>query len=195
MMRPPERKMELFMWLEPPPMRKEPPRKLEPPVMLFAIVKPLAAIKSSAIMEPPVCPTLTPRLFIKLSIFWLIFRKAIAHRNQMKIFPAAASLPTASTSASVTANTVTDWEKNSINAGMVYINFFFKLEPPYNDKGLERKVPTIEVNSLRHHAFIRSRKSWPPNILHHDLKMFEVDWEAPIANATGAVYTITPGRM
>ena len=38
---------------------------------------------------PPVCPTLMPRLDKKLSIFWLIFRNAMAHKNQMNTFPAA----------------------------------------------------------------------------------------------------------
>ena len=57
----------------------------------------------------------------------------------------------------------------------------------YKDNGLEINAPTILTNSRRHHAFIRRRKTCPPNILHHDLKMLEVVWEDPIAKATGAV--------
>ncbi len=111
---PPERKDDWLTLLEFPPTRKEPPRKLELPATFFAVVSPLAATISSAIMFPPVCPTLMPRLDKKLSIFWLIFRNAMAHKNQMNTFPAAVSFPTASTSLSVTARTVTDWERNSV---------------------------------------------------------------------------------
>ena len=110
---PPDRKEDWLTLLELPSILTEPPRKLEPPAMFFAVVSPLAATISSAIMLPPVCPTLIPRLDKKLSIFWLIFRKAMAHKNQMKTLPAAVSFPTASTSLSVTANTVMDWERNS----------------------------------------------------------------------------------
>ena len=46
---------------------------------------------------------------------------------------------------------------------------------------------TMLTKSRRHHAFIRSRKIWPPNIRHQLLKILEVAWEDPIANATGAV--------
>ena len=60
-------------------------------------------------IEPPVWPTLTPMLPIKLSIFCDTFRKATAQRNQISTFPVTASLPEASTwactSSSVTANT------------------------------------------------------------------------------------------
>ena len=45
-----------LLWLPPPCQRKE-------------LARPLPAIKSSAIIFPPVFPTLTPRLAIKLSIF------------------------------------------------------------------------------------------------------------------------------
>ena len=82
--------------------------------MFFAVVSPLAATISSAIMLPPVCPTLMPRLDKKLSIFWLIFRNAMAHRNQMNTFPAAVSFPAACTSLSVTAKAVMDWERDSV---------------------------------------------------------------------------------
>ena len=44
----------------------------------------------------------------------------------------------------------------------------------------------MDVNSRRHHAFITSKKSWPPNIRHQDLKMLDVDWEEPVAKAIGA---------
>ena len=171
-----------------PSKRGEPPLKKEPPVTDLTVVSPLAAIISSAIMEPPVCPTLMPRLDRKLSIFWLIFKNAMAQRNQMNTFPAAVSFPTASTSDSVTANTVTDWEKNSAAIGISSKNFFFIGQfPPYSDSGFARKLPTMDVNRRRHHAFIRSRKICPPNIRHQDLKIFDVDWEAPVAKAMGAV--------
>ena len=55
------------------------------------------------------------------------------------------------------------------------------------ESGLARNVPTILTNSLRHHAFIIRRKSCPPSILHHALKMLEVFSDAPVANAIGAV--------
>ena len=62
------------------------------------------------------------------------------------------------------------------------------------DSGLARNVPTIVVNSRRHHAFIRSRNNCPANIRHQLLKMLDVDCDAPRANATGAVNTSTPSR-
>lgn len=117
--RPPERKEDWLTLFELPPILIEPPRKLEPPATFFAVVSPLAATISSAIMLPPVCPTLMPRLDKKLSIFWLIFKKAMAHKNQMNTFPAAVSFPTASTSLSVTAKTVMDWERNMVTNGTV----------------------------------------------------------------------------
>ena len=58
---------------------------------------PLAATRASAIMEPPVCPTFTPRLDMKESIFWDTFKKAMAHRNQTRTLPDTASRPAAST--------------------------------------------------------------------------------------------------
>ena len=57
----------------------------------------------------------------------------------------------------------------------------------YNESGLAMKAPTIEVNSRRHQAFISKRNIWPPSIRHQDFQIFEVVWEAPIENATGAV--------
>lgn len=45
----------------------------------------------------------------------------------------------------------------------------------------------MEVNSRRHQAFITRRKICPPSIRHQDLKMFPVDWDAPMENTTGAV--------
>ena len=78
----------------PPPPRDPDPNP--PPTKFLAVVNPLAAIKSSAIMEPPVRPTFTPRVDMKLSIFWLTLRKAMAHRNQTNRFPEA-FLPSAGT--------------------------------------------------------------------------------------------------
>lgn len=89
-----------------PPAWKELPRKPPPLETFLTEESPFAATISSVSMELPVWPTLIPRLDIKLSIFWLILRKATAQRNQMSIFPAAVSLPTDSTSASVRAKTV-----------------------------------------------------------------------------------------
>ena len=53
-------------------------------------------------------------------------------------------------------------------------------------------APTMLVNSFRHQAFISSRKICPANIRHQLLKILDVAWDAPMANATGAVKTITP---
>ena len=55
------------------------------------------------------------------------------------------------------------------------------------DSGFARKVPTMEVNNLKHQAFISNRKNCPPSIRHQLLKMLDVAWDAPIAKATGAV--------
>ena len=45
----------------------------------------------------------------------------------------------------------------------------------------------MDVNSRRHQAFMISRNTCPPNIRHHDLKILDVLWDAPMENATGAV--------
>ena len=109
----------------PPPPLENPPTKPPPPTICLADVMPLAAIRSSAIMEPPVRPTFTPRLDMKLSIFWLTFRNAMAHRNQTKRFPAAAL---GSGSASLSARTVmgTDRVRIAVLRNMEYFrNFLF----------------------------------------------------------------------
>ena len=68
------------------------------------------------------------------------------------------------------------------------LNALFRFHSPCQmESGLEMKEPTMLTKSRRHHAFIRSRKIWPPNIRHQLLKILEVAWEDPIANATGAV--------
>ena len=80
----------------PPPPPEDAPFPPVPPALpanCFAIKAPLVAMRASAIIEPPVCPTLIPSPARKLSIFWLTFKKAIAQRNQTKIFPVTASLP------------------------------------------------------------------------------------------------------
>ena len=56
------------------------------------IVTARMAIMASASIEPPVRPTLTPSVAIKLSIFCDTFRNATAHRNQSSTFPVTASL-------------------------------------------------------------------------------------------------------
>ena len=67
-------------------------------------------------------------------------------------------------------------------------NALFRCHSPCQiESGLERKAPTMLTKSRRHHAFIKKRKIWPPNIRHQLLKILEVAWEDPIANATGAV--------
>jgi len=58
---------------------------------------PLTVIMASAIMEPSVCPTLTPMLDMKESIFWDTFKNAMAHRNHTRTLPDTASRPAAST--------------------------------------------------------------------------------------------------
>lgn len=65
----------------------------------------------------------------------------------------------------------------------------------HTDRGLAKKVPTIETKSRRHQAFIMSRKNCPPNIRHQELKIFDVFSDAPVANAIGAVNTRTPTIM
>jgi len=45
----------------------------------------------------------------------------------------------------------------------------------------------MEVNKRKHHAFMIKRNICPANILHHDLKILDVDWEEPVAKAMGAV--------
>ena len=59
--------------------------------------------------------------------------------------------------------------------------------PLHIDSGFEINAPTMEVNRRRHQAFITSRKICPPSIRHQDLKILEVDWDAPMENTTGAV--------
>jgi hypothetical protein len=71
--------------------------------------------------------------------------------------------------------------------GMSFFLSFILVLLSYRDNGLARKVPTIEVNSRRHHAFISSKKNWPPSIRHQLLKIFPVDWLAPMEKAAGAV--------
>ena len=43
------------------------------------------------------------------------------------------------------------------------------------------------VNRRRHQAFMTNRKIWPPSIRHQLLKIFPVDWLAPMEKAAGAV--------
>ena len=78
------------------------------PAMPAARETPLNATIASPSMEPPVCPTLTPILAMKLSIFCETLRKPTAQRNQTRTFPVTASrlelLTAASTSLSSRAN-------------------------------------------------------------------------------------------
>ena len=83
---------------EAPEPRRPPPRiRPAPPV---AIVTARNVTIASASIEPPVRPTLTPRLAMKLSIFCETFKKATAQRNQIRTFPVTASLLDAATAAS-----------------------------------------------------------------------------------------------
>lgn len=75
----------------------------------------------------------------------------------------------------------------STRNGMSFFLSFILVLLSYRDNGLARKVPTIEVNSRRHHAFIRSKKNWPPSIRHQLLKIFPVDWLAPMESCRGCV--------
>ena len=87
-----------------PDFRYPPPPLLPPPFRCIELVKLRPAIRSSAIMFPPVFPTLIPRLDMKESIFWLTFRNAMAHRNQIKTFPVTASFPWSATACSTSAS-------------------------------------------------------------------------------------------
>ena len=95
------------------------PEPKECPMAPAIVPTPLAAINASASMEPPVCPTLTPKLAKKLSIFCEALRKPMAHKNQISTFPVTVSRPTESTcactSASLIANAgiASDMEKTS----------------------------------------------------------------------------------
>ena len=91
------------------PFAPEPPLPKPPitlPVAPVATEMPLAATIASASMEPPVCPTLTPMLLIKLSIFWDTLRKATAHRNQINTFPVTSSRLVALTAASTSLSSI-----------------------------------------------------------------------------------------
>ena len=57
----------------------------------------------------------------------------------------------------------------------------------HSESGFAMNAPTMLVNSRRHQAFMSRRNTCPPNIRHQDLKMLEVDWDAPMEKATGAV--------
>ena len=160
---------------------------------------PLAATRASAIMEPPVCPTFTPRLDMKESIFWDTFKKAMAHRNQTRTLPDTASRPAASTwaCASLSEKAKAVWQdrqrRSAIRKAAVstFLYFFMVVVIPFcfshSESGFAMNAPTMLVNSRRHQAFMSRRNTCPPNIRHQDLKMLEVDWEAPMENATGAV--------
>lgn len=80
------------------------------------VVTPRVAIMTSASMELPVRPTLTPKVAMKLSIFWDTLRKAIAHRNQISTFPVTASLLDAATAASTSLSSRAKTGVQSISA-------------------------------------------------------------------------------
>ena len=95
--------------------------------------------------------------------------------------------------ASVSSAAKTGMEQNKTrqetSTRAVRIGFLYFMDSSFHqsDNGFARKVPTMLVNSRRHHAFINNRKNCPPSIRHQEWKMFPVDWEAPVAKATGAV--------
>ena len=186
----------------PPDEPPEEPLRLPPnecPAIFAAADTALVAIITSDSIEPPVCPTFTPRLAMKLSIFCDTFRKATAQRNQIRTLPATVSLPEASTCAcislSVTASAGTEKNRQITSAiATAYSMDFFLLvfllidiPPGYSESGFEINAPTMLTNRRRHQAFIRSRNTCPPNIRHQLLKILDVACDAPIANATGAV--------
>ena len=74
----------------------------------------------------------------------------------------------------------------------VFFNRF--IETSYKNSGFDRNEPTMDVNSFKHQAFIMSKNTCPASIRHQEEKMLEVDFEAPQANAIGAVYIITPSK-
>ena len=118
----------------------------------------------------------------------------MAQRNQISTLPVTVSLLVAltwaSTSASVMAKAgvISAMARRSTSTRIVEILILrFVINPPQIESGLAMKAPTMEINRRRHQAFISNKKSWPPNIRHQLLKMLEVDWDAPMAKATGAV--------
>ena len=107
------------------------------------------------------------------------FQKAMAHRNHTSTLPETASLPEAltvdSTSLSEMANALVDITKTRVSISRQFKKNRFLMDTPYRDKGFAINVPTMLVNSRRHHAFMSSRNTCPPSIRHHALKMFAVD--------------------
>ena len=91
----------------PPDFPAEPrPNPMILPPKPAAMDTPRAAIMASASMEPPVWPTLTPRLDRKLSIFWETFRKPTAQKNQISTLPLTVSLLVAFTAASTSLSSM-----------------------------------------------------------------------------------------
>ena len=160
------------------PARPAPPLCPPPTTIVMARM----AIMASASIEPPVRPTLTPSVAMKLSIFCDTFKKATAHKNQISTLPVTASFPDAatwaSTSLSVRAKTGTHSAEMSSAARKRMVNirlvFFIRFSFHQSDSGLAINAPTMLTNSRRHHAFISSRKICPANIRHQLLKMLDV---------------------
>ena len=148
------------------------------PTALVAVLMARMAIIASESMEPPVCPTFRPRLDRKLSIFCDTFKKAMVHRNHSSTLPETASLPEAltadSTSLSEMANALVDITKTRASISRQFKKNRFLMDTPYRDKGFAINVPTMLVNSRRHHAFMSSRNTCPPSIRHQDFQMFDV---------------------
>ena len=100
---------------------------LPPPLNVLPML--LAVIRTSANIDPPVCPTFIPREDIKLSIFCDTFRNATAQRNQTKIFPVTPSLPirvtSFCTSFSVRAKTDTENIPTRTAADIINLKYFF----------------------------------------------------------------------
>lgn len=112
------------------------PRPNVCPANPATVETPRAAIMTSASIELPVRPTLTPRLAMKLSIFCDTFRKATAHRNQISTFPVTASLLDAATAASTSlssrarAGTQNDSPRRASRSRSPMIVCFFIKYPP-----------------------------------------------------------------
>ena len=125
---------------EPPaalPAAPERPPPKERPANPATAATPLVASIASASMEPPVWPTFTPKVAIKLSTFCDTFKNATAQRNQISTFPVTVSLlvalTCASTSASVMAKAGT--VRNAVSISITEINdktriFRFVVIPP-----------------------------------------------------------------
>ena len=150
------------------PRLKMPPKA--PPAAPAAVPIARPATISSASILPPVRPTLTPSPARKLSIFWLILRKATAHSSQIKILPATSVSEDAAialwTSDSSKANAVED--SKVIVPAMVRSRIVFR----FIGASLDRKRVCEEV------ADHVNKQSQAPGI-HHQKEQLASQHSAP----------------